>query len=179
MEFWISNSKLEKALYACWCTWNNRNNCIFHNRCSTVESLVFKAEQHATYFEQANHVVPFSSNVNGTWIALPLGFYKLNVDVGFSVSDKRASCGMVIRDCQGQVILSASKAFSGFHSALQAELRAILFGLEMAHQRSLLVHYVESDCQLAIQKIKKGSTAANELAHNVAKAHSLQDDVSV
>ncbi|XVF64719.1 hypothetical protein PTKIN_Ptkin09bG0189900 [Pterospermum kingtungense] len=146
--------------------------------------------------------------VSDSWSAPLLGFYKLNVDAAFSSSDGRASCGMVVRDCQGQVIISANRLFMGYRSALQAELWAILLGLEVAFQHSLLVQLVESDSQLAILEIKKGlgssppwfsivldndyyrifcgvhdfchiRRAANELAHRVAKSHGLQDVSSV
>ncbi|XVF70495.1 hypothetical protein PTKIN_Ptkin11bG0166200 [Pterospermum kingtungense] len=106
--------------------------------------------------------VTHMQTANVVWLLPPIGFSKLNVDAAFKVSSEKAVCGMVIRDYQGVVLLYASKDFSGFHSSLHAELMAICFGLELAHNEGFLVQLVESDSLLAVNEVKKGSSSNSE-----------------
>ncbi|XVF44237.1 hypothetical protein PTKIN_Ptkin02bG0104400 [Pterospermum kingtungense] len=127
---------------------------------------------------------------------------------GFNHEDRSVTCGMVLRNCQGGVILSVSKGFKGFHSPLQAEFQALLFSLEIVYQEGLLAQQVESHSSMAITQVQKrvSSTSewlslvldinqfsilygvhsfsyirkvANELAHNIAKTHSFHEDLLI
>lgn len=44
--------------------------------------------------------------VNDAWSCPPPGYLKINVDAGYSAQEKMASCGFVIRDESGAVVLA-------------------------------------------------------------------------
>lgn len=67
------------------------------------------------------------------------------MDASYNREELKAWCGVVARDHDGQIIFAAMKAFDGMVSSFQAELRAILFGLEVARDQHAQVHIVESD----------------------------------
>ncbi|XWS63816.1 hypothetical protein CRYUN_Cryun06bG0134500 [Craigia yunnanensis] len=62
---------------------------------------------------------------------------------------------MVVRDHLGSVLLCAVTRVERIMSPLHAEIKAILFGLEVALDNSFLSLKVESDSLLAIQDILK------------------------
>ncbi|XVF44717.1 hypothetical protein PTKIN_Ptkin02bG0146500 [Pterospermum kingtungense] len=132
--------------------------------CSSIKAIATSTKNHATEILNAqDSSLPSNPSNVVTWTAPSFDFLKLNVDAGFCKSDGRIVCGMVIRDHAGQVVISASKGFRSFQSPLQAELRAILFGLEIAHQINLLVQLVKSDSSLAIWKIQKGNSSSSRV----------------
>ncbi|XVF50129.1 hypothetical protein PTKIN_Ptkin04bG0070500 [Pterospermum kingtungense] len=108
--------------------------------CATVVQLVNSMEKSVSNYAAANGGSSTTVIVSApTWTAPLFRFYKVNVDAGFNVAEKSASCGMVVRDHGGNVILSALKGFHAIHSPLHAELSAILFGLDTIKAEGLLV----------------------------------------
>lgn len=90
------------------------------------------------------------------WTPPRFGWYKLNVDAIFNSEELKACCAMVMRDRYGQVVVSSKMTFWGMSCSLHAELRAILFGLNIVKHQGLRVQYLESDSLLAVQQIEKG-----------------------
>ncbi|XVF43908.1 hypothetical protein PTKIN_Ptkin02bG0079200 [Pterospermum kingtungense] len=182
----LTNDILEKVLYVGWVLWGNRNNCLFNQTCKSASAIAHSSQQMSLDYIKSK-VSPASTVVQHAvvWEALPLGFYKLNVDASYS-----------------QVILAARKIFTGITGPLHAEIHAVLFGLEIVQQQGLRVQLVESDSLLVVLEINKGvqsrsewrniimdicvlkqlcgvrtfshsKRAANKLAHSIAKAHGL------
>ena len=81
--------------------------------------------------------------------------FKLNVDAAYSSRTKEASLGMVVRDHLGSVLLCAVTKVDSIVFPLHAEIKALLFGLEITLNNSFLSLVVESDSLLAIQEILK------------------------
>lgn len=61
---------------------------------------------------------------------------------------------MVIQGHEGEVILSARTSNKNTYSLLHVELKAILFGLQIAYRENLGVQHAESDSKAAITEIK-------------------------
>lgn len=57
----------------------------------------------------------------------------------------RLQISFMIRDANGSVLVASATRFFRFDLALHAELRAMPFGLEMAHSNSLKVCILEGD----------------------------------
>ncbi|XVF74638.1 hypothetical protein PTKIN_Ptkin13bG0127200 [Pterospermum kingtungense] len=81
---------------------------------------------HLAYLESNRIVGRQSGVVAAAWIPPEAGSLKLNTDVGFDSSRSSGSCGLVIRDHVGSVVLVAAKRFEGVEDVLQAELLAVL-----------------------------------------------------
>ena len=107
---------------------------------------------------------------------------------------------MVAQNKDAEVCLSTVTKIEGIDSPLQAEIKAILFGLQMAKEVDFKNIQMESDCLMAVTKISKNddsfcewnniltdindisldydscffshiSRIANALAHNIVKYH--------
>ncbi|XWS37774.1 hypothetical protein CRYUN_Cryun19dG0073900 [Craigia yunnanensis] len=69
---------------------------------------------------------------NSVWKAPNIGSMKLNVDAAYYPAIREASLAMVVRDHLGEVHICAATRVENIESPLQAELKAILFGLKEA-----------------------------------------------
>ncbi|XVF56357.1 hypothetical protein PTKIN_Ptkin06aG0113700 [Pterospermum kingtungense] len=97
----------------------------------------------------------FSTSGEG-WTPPEEGILKINVDAVTQLPLQQAVVGIVMRDHDGSVFLSAALTVRGAESILHAELLAILHGLKVARDVSLTHNTVESDCLLAVNKVLKG-----------------------
>ena len=150
------SERFDQWLITCWLIWNNRNQC-FHNQiCKAPQTLVRDASRMKEEFRLA---LPPCRQVYQpsppTW-SLPIsGSFKLNVDATFNADSKIAGLGMVLRDSSSNVMLSAVTKIDRVDSPLHAEIKAILFGMEVAWANSFSSLIVESDSLIAIQEISK------------------------
>ena len=120
------------------------------------------------------------------------------MDAAYCNATKEAKLGVVARNCRLQVCFSTMTKEGNIKSPLQAERKAILFGLQVAREMDYKSIIVETDCLIAVQEISKKqhslcewnsiivdivelfvdyescfithvSRLANALAHNIAK----------
>ena len=84
-----------------------------------------------------------------------LGFFKLNVDASFFPTPREASLRMLVCDHSGFTHICAATKVDNIDSPLQAELKAILFGLKDVSNNHFPFLMIESDSLLAIREIKK------------------------
>lgn len=89
------------------------------------------------------------------WIMPARGRVKLNVDGSFSATDSNGGLGMIIRDENGSIIVSACKFLSSCCSPLYAELEACREDIAMALEWSLAPCTIEMDCEEAVHMIKE------------------------
>ena len=88
------------------------------------------------------------------WRKPLVGFFKLNVDAAFYFYFKEACLGIVVRDSRGEVLWCAVEKVARVFSPLQAELKAIFFGMEEITGFSFQDIEVESDSLLVIREVE-------------------------
>jgi hypothetical protein len=101
------------------------------------------------------------------WCPPLQGNAKLNVDSAFSCNGG-AGTGVLLRDHQGQVLLSACRALQNCRDATEAELWAIEDGIKLALQWNQLPVIVESDCSEALELIKEKTPNTSIYAFQVS-----------
>ena len=82
--------------------------------------------------------LPRKENILLSWSAPGPGYVALTVDGSFQVPDNSAAAGMVLRDHQGQIIFAAYRVLFHYKDALEAELHALMQGMALAIQHSVL-----------------------------------------
>ncbi|XVE60471.1 hypothetical protein DITRI_Ditri05aG0131400 [Diplodiscus trichospermus] len=107
----------------------------FKNELS-AKAIVKNAGWYATEFREMQVVsyLPSAIPRPSTWVEPLMSFYKLNCDACYHKEDRCVCCGVVMRDFSSQIIVVARQVFDGVSCPLHAELRAILFGLELIYQ---------------------------------------------
>ena len=154
---WLQDKNLVVILLnTCWLIWNNRNHCFHNQLCRVPSDLARKARS-----MQQDYLDTTMSNDSGypesitRWVPPDNSSFKLNVDVVYSYGNKEVGWGLVVRNNTWSVLLCAVMKVANIESLLHAELKAILFGLEVALYNCLLSLMIESDSLLGIQEITK------------------------
>ena len=87
------------------------------------------------------------------WLLSSAYVIKLNVDVSYNQSSQVVGLGIVARNDQREVCLSAVAKVTNVRNPLQAEVMAILFGVKLMYEYDWLNIIVESDCKIVISLI--------------------------
>ena len=125
-------------MYGCWLIWNNKNNCLHNLTCTSPVRINDMSTRMRDEFKVA--LVRPNSNVQDSrrrWIPPPRNKHKINVDAGFSYNSGTATLGVVVKDMNAVVSLSAVTKLESICSPLQAELNAILFGLQVVRDLNI------------------------------------------
>ena len=93
------------------------------------------------------------------WNPPPTGMVALSVDGSFSAADGTAGAGMILRNSDGEVVFAACQVLFFCTTALEAELRAILEGMEAALRFTDLPVIVQSDSLGALSSLTDDSLA--------------------
>ncbi|GJN01752.1 hypothetical protein PR202_ga19043 [Eleusine coracana subsp. coracana] len=89
------------------------------------------------------------------WVPPAVGVLKINVDGAFDHESGAAGVGVIIRDDQGQPLLTANRVLLHCRNAEEAEAAACLEGVRQAERWPDCPLILESDCATAIEKIKQ------------------------
>jgi ribonuclease HI len=81
-------------------------------------------------------------------------YVKLNVDGSFCGASSTGGIGMVLRDDDGSIIVSACRFLQSCQNPLEAELEACRHAISLALEWSALPCIVEMDCLEAVKMIK-------------------------
>ncbi|KAJ1413531.1 Ribonuclease H-like superfamily [Sesbania bispinosa] len=111
---------------AIWNLWRSRNEVVFDNFAVGTNGLIGRE-----------------------------GWIKFNVDGSVKLDSKKAGCGGVMRDHNGNW-LGGFSCNIGFSGVFMAELRGIISALHIAWERRFLKVWIESDSLTAMKLINKG-----------------------
>ncbi|XWS63953.1 hypothetical protein CRYUN_Cryun06bG0145800 [Craigia yunnanensis] len=96
----------------------------------------------------------------------------MNVDASYKCASGSAGLGFVLRDEDAQVRMTAVTKVEGVISPFQAEIMALLFGLQViseVHYNRLLVDIMDRFSAFAFCSFKHICRSVNDLAHNLAQ----------
>ncbi|KAL5865476.1 hypothetical protein ACOSQ3_002990 [Xanthoceras sorbifolium] len=91
--------------------------------------------------------------VQPRWKAPSPGWYKVNSDAAVDSVRKRVGLGVVIRDCQGQVMAALSQVYPLLVSLEIAEAMAIRRGIQLVSELVLSPFGLESDASSVVSSI--------------------------
>ena len=151
---WLKQKdEVDTWVIICWQLWNNRNQCLHKLSCRRPMEMIKRIEAIREKGRSRPAITREQIVVYG-WQAPLEDDVKLNVDAAFFPHRIEATLGMVLRDHTGSILLSAVKRVGEVECPLQAELLAILFGLEECRSQLLQSLIIESDSLLAVREIE-------------------------
>jgi ribonuclease HI len=110
---------------------------------------------------------------HGVWSKPPQGWAKLNVDGAWATATHTGGTGMVLRDEEGNIIITGCRFLQSCGSPLEAEVLACMDGLTLALERTSKPIIMESDCLEAVSMINSESTNRSEVAALIDAAKHL------
>ena len=96
--------------------------------------------------------------------------YKINVDGAMFKAHKATGVKVLIQDAEGTLIGACSKHIMAPFRAIEAEAKAIEFGLQFAKDLSIQEFTLESDSQTLIQALLDSSPPPSSVAALVYRA---------
>ncbi|CAL1358763.1 unnamed protein product [Linum trigynum] len=150
----VEDEVLEKLGIILWSIWNERNNKMFNRKKAEEWKVVGRA---LNYWEEykAQHKLKKEEGPKWkhTWEKPPAGWVKMNVDAAV-LEEGGIGLRAVAREADGGFLFAAVRRERIRWEPEFSELRAIIFGLQMAGEQQLRPTVVESDCLAAIQQIQ-------------------------
>ncbi|CAI9778785.1 unnamed protein product [Fraxinus pennsylvanica] len=159
--------QLEELFLCLWGLWYSRNQFIFEQKMITPLMAIAHAFNIAGDFKYAKEQRKKGISCSEGWRAPPEGVLKLNVDGALFEDQCRYGTGVVLRDATGKVIFSASKPERGSMDPMEAELLAMLTGLQICLPLSIPSLQVESDSLLVVQEVTKVQNESFSLSGNL------------
>ena len=199
------DNSLELFCIICWLIWMNRTRSYHDSICYSPGKIIRSAKDlNDEYIQTTKNDRVHDRQGNIVWTPPPEGVLKLNTDAAFCEQSKMAKLGVVCRDSTGVVHFNAHGSRKEIQTPLQAELLALLFGLEIAIDKGYKNILLETDSLIAVTEIEKGFLSlcewgniifdicyfiekcdrcrvghvkreANSLAHNLAKISGFAD----
>jgi hypothetical protein len=181
-----------KLLFLWWRSWHLRNNSIFGDgKCSVEQSASF-IQSYLTSFMQVkkseldldikgkkavNQIIDSmphqAKEPRTTWTKPAEGWYKLNVDAGFSHESNNGSWGAVLRDHEGKVVLSAWGIIPYCQSAEIAEAIATLEGTKAVLPVAAIPVILESDCATVVNELKMEGTSKSPMSFILSETRGM------
>jgi ribonuclease HI len=93
---------------------------------------------------------------NPSWI-------KINSDASFFSSSGQAGAGAVVRDDSGKIVLTACVPLNNCRSPVEAEAKALLFGISLLDNCRNLNLHLETDCAALVSKLMSKDINRSEI----------------
>ena len=155
---WIYENGKPLDLFAIqvWSIWNQRNKLRLNHTCCLTKDLQKMTEESWNEIRRSNlrsSRINSSSTSQTTWTAPAPDSYKINFDGALSNADNKSGIGVVVQDCQGEVIASLVQQLAQAYQPMVVEAlaacRAVEFGSELGLRRAT----VEGDSEVVVKAL--------------------------
>ena len=182
MDFGFSKDKnVEVMVMVMWTLWYRRNQIRTRHLDFPVSQVLPQASQALSNFKQHNISLPSQQGVFGQsrvwshWSPPPTDCFKVNFDGATFPKMSKAGLGVVIRNCQGNVMASLSEQapipFSLDIVEAMATARVISFAQELGIQPFIL----EGDSEAMIKTFMAAEDSLSSFNHIISLAKSTLD----
>ena len=150
-----------------WKNWFNRNRVAHEEHPSKASDIVDWARDylHDCHNLRTKHYLDPQAKItlqNRRWSPPNGQTLKLNTDAAIEIKSRDIRLGMIVCNCHGQVLMSASKGLLIGGSSHTIEALAIWWGLQLALSTGLNTFWVESDAKGVVKSINNGPIPLSE-----------------
>jgi ribonuclease HI len=164
-----------------WHIWNARNDLRNNSDQTRIAVVVSKILAYVQMI--LTHLVPppAAPKVRGgavppRWSPPPEGFTCINVDAALFPQENRMGCGIVLRNHDGDFILSVSEGLAGLPSPEMAEALAARQALVISRDHGVTKAVLVSDCLSLVQRISSKGLDRSPLGSVIADIKTLATD---
>ncbi|XP_075645403.1 uncharacterized protein LOC142616429 [Castanea sativa] len=163
-----------------WSIWQRRNRVLVQQPSWPLHEISRRAKDLVVEFFDA-HQQPLRSVEQGSrvrWTKPPEDFYKANFDAALFDSSNMAGIGVVIRDCNGNVIGALSQRIALSKSINHAEALVASQVMAFARELSLFRVIFEGDCLRIIKAINAKEPCHTLFGHIIEEQGSLTSSLT-
>ncbi|XP_042962749.1 uncharacterized protein LOC122297028 [Carya illinoinensis] len=156
-----------KFIAMAWGLWYRRNKFIYDNSFLQFSSVVSTALSMQSDFKKAQLLESSSRDTPRVliWKPPPQGSLKMNVDGATFGEIDKAGIGLVLRDHEGNVLMTCSKIEHAVANSEFIEATAVLRGLQFGLQWGINKLVMESDCLFLINVLNSSSECLSDFAY--------------
>lgn len=155
----LQNEELDSMATIMRNIWLRRNIYVLEGRFKGPTELFIQAQESLSEFKQEH--VDSSRERNGktvergetSWKIPKAGFVKINWDAALGLEKKRMRMGVVVRDEEGEVLVSLCKAREGIRNPTLAELYALWRALKLYAELNWAKAIFEGDAMVVIKYV--------------------------
>jgi ribonuclease HI len=162
--------------FGIWSLWLRRNQFVFKPDSHFLDPVVNAISYASEFFYLIGSYSKVKNMISTPikWVVPPLGWFKLNTDGSSLGNPGLAGGGGVIRNHVGDWVGGFSRAF-GITTSVQAELRALKDGLNLAIDLGILNLEIEMDSLVAVELVNSITTPNPFLSTIVTDCKSLME----
>ena len=148
-----------------WCIWHQRNQSRLHQPCCLTKDLKLTAQDRWDEVRSCYPLpIPTRPQPKPKWSVPPSNKYKINYDGAISEVDNISGIGVIVRNCNSEVIASlvqqVEQAFQPLQVEAIAACRAVEFGSEIGVDCAI----VEGDSEVLIKTLRNTDNGLNPIA---------------
>ena len=156
-----------------WSLWQRRNRIREKQPSWPLHEVSMRAKNLVlVYFEIHKHPPETQRRAALThWLPPPAGFYKANFDAAYFGNSGIAGIGVVVRDCEGEIIAALSQKILEPYSVDVAETLACRRAVVFARELSLFSIIVEGDNMRIVQAASNKRENLTLFGHVIKEIH--------
>ena len=149
-----------------WAIWNRRNNLRLGKPAAPLSELIPQAQDRLRKFKLYNFstIIPMGRPPT-SWQAPNSNTYKVNFDGALFAAENSAGLGVVIRNSEGQVMLSLSEKTTLPFTAIKVEALAARRALKLALETRFQQITLEGDSQTLISALVNNTHSLSSFGH--------------
>ena len=157
-----------------WAIWNRRNNLRLGKAAALLDELLSQTKDRLRDFKLYNSssVIPVGRPPT-RWQAPNQNTYKVNFDGALFSAANTAGMGVVIRNDEGQVMVSLSQKTTLPFTAIEVEAMAARRALELALETRFQQIILEGDSQILLSALENNSHTLSNFGHLITDIHYL------
>ena len=151
-----------------WALWNRRNNLRLGKAVISLDQVLHQAKDRLREFALHNTSQTILVRRPPTrWLPSDRPLYKLNFDVALFEAEQCARLGVILRNSEGQAMVSLTERVTLLFTAIEVEAmaarRALLLALETGFDQVIL----KGDSQVLITALQNNSYTLSHFGHLV------------
>ncbi|KAF5475196.1 hypothetical protein F2P56_007026 [Juglans regia] len=165
------SSQLVRFFLIAWAFWYRHNKLVYEQAKLSPESVINHAQSlqnSISSFIKTPGLKPIPC-----WNAPPTGFFKLNVDGVIFFDYQKAGVGVVVRDENGQVVMTVSKSEHEVIEAESVELLAMFRGLQFSSQLGINKIILEIDNLLLVETLQASEESLSMLGNLISEVKNM------
>ena len=138
-----------------WCIWHQRNQSRLQQLCCLTKDLKQSAQERWDEIKSANPLPNLiRPKPKPKWTAPPWNKYNINYDGAISNAKNKAGIGVVVRDCNGEVMASLIQQLEQAYQPVEVEAIAACRAVEFGNEIGVDCAIVEGDSEVIVKALR-------------------------
>ena len=154
---WLMENRKPIELFAIhvWCIWHQRNQSRLQQPCCLTKDLKQSAQECWDEIKSANPLPnPVKLEPKPKWTTPPWNKYKINYDGAISNAENKAGIGVVVRDCNDEVMASLIQQLEQAYQPVQVEAIAMCRAVDFGNEIGVDCAIMEGDSEVIVKALR-------------------------